>query len=243
MAAAGRYLAVAQQANVRRRATVNSNLAVSPHYDQDHTLFTTSGLANGIGAALLRSRDSGDTWKTVTALEYINGIVLHLTFRRTPAFTWWRPTRSGNRLIAVTHGPQNPTGIPHTRWPCWRHRHHSPRTIRWSPWATASIVPVTGAAPGRLWPGRRCWIRTAPRAGRLEAWSGQKADTCTWPFRRQSASPLPTPRPGLDQQRQGTDMDTASGGARSAHQHAGDGAKCRRQRRGALYGHLRRQRV
>ncbi len=62
-------------------ATVNSDLAVSPAYDQDHTIFTVSGLANALGASLYRSQDSGDTWSTsLTGLEYINQVVLSPDF-------------------------------------------------------------------------------------------------------------------------------------------------------------------
>jgi photosystem II stability/assembly factor-like uncharacterized protein len=62
-------------------ATVNSDIAVSPAYDQDHTLFTVNGLANAMGASLYRSQDSGDTWGApLTSLEYINQVVLSPDF-------------------------------------------------------------------------------------------------------------------------------------------------------------------
>ncbi|MFN8466900.1 MAG: sialidase family protein [Caldilineaceae bacterium] len=58
-------------------ATVNSAIAVSPAYDQDHTLFTVNGLANAMGSSLYRSQDGGDTWSApLASLEYINQIVL-----------------------------------------------------------------------------------------------------------------------------------------------------------------------
>jgi photosystem II stability/assembly factor-like uncharacterized protein len=62
-------------------ATVNSRLAVSPAYDQDHTLFTVNAFANAMGASLYRSQDGGDTWSTSLAgLEYTNQIVISPDF-------------------------------------------------------------------------------------------------------------------------------------------------------------------
>jgi photosystem II stability/assembly factor-like uncharacterized protein len=57
-------------------ATVNVDLALSPAYAQDHTLFTIHALANALGATLFRSQDGGVSWdQPLGGLEYMNQVL------------------------------------------------------------------------------------------------------------------------------------------------------------------------
>lgn len=225
-------------------ATVNSAIAVSPAYTQDHTIFTVSGLANALGASLYRSQDSGDTWNTPLAgLEYINQVIL------SPDFAQDRRVY----LVAVQQIWQShDSGDTWAKEPYWDFTHQVAMLAASPTFAQDHALVAVGNGIYRsndgeflAGCGRAAGAGSKRRPGLVaqKPGLGKKRTPIPGHFGGRGASPLPTPRPGLGQQRQGTDMDTASGGARSAHQHTGDGAKCRRQRRGALYWHLRRQRV
>ena len=57
------------------------DLAISPVYTQDHTLFAVQLPASGLGSTFLRSTDSGQAWESLLAgKEYMNQVVVSPDF-------------------------------------------------------------------------------------------------------------------------------------------------------------------
>ena len=154
------------------------NVALSPAYAQDQTLFIAVGSSSGLGASIYRSDDRGESWHWLRATEYIDQVVL------SPAFA------TDQRLYMVAVQAISVSSDGGTAWsvqPFWNftHRAHS---MAVSPafaqdqtlvaagsgvyrsvdggatWATPGSPPPISAVDGLGWrAGRLTWSQ----AGRL----------------------------------------------------------------------------
>ena len=210
-------------------ATVNTDLAISPAYAQDHTLFTVHGVANGLGASLYRSQDGGDTWSTpLVGLEYINQVVI------SPDFAQDRRVYlvAVQQIWASTDG-----GDTWAKQPYWDFTHQV-RMLAASPTlAQDNVLVAIGNGIYRSTDAGNSWQVVAgppmlnpndPQAwsptGLVWAKSGRLyLAVCGVGSNRA----LPAPRPALDQHRQGADLDAAHCCARPADQCHGNRSQCR----------------
>jgi hypothetical protein len=63
-------------------ALIVRNLALSPAFAEDKTVFISGGGSTGLGASVYRSTDGGAAWQRLTTTEYIDQLVLSPNFKQ-----------------------------------------------------------------------------------------------------------------------------------------------------------------